>query len=129
MYCCRSTLVVTTMRAMPCHGPCKAEGFGAHYGVKRGFCQNAKILAPFHAALVSCFWQSVAESSHHISRRSYYLKGADELLWGVGSSCPVLAGVLIPSTDEAQSLMQGVRLWNMRFDANCEERIRRSSAA
>ena len=31
--------------------------------------------------------------------------------------------------EETESLMQGIRLWNMRFDANCEEILRRPSAA
>lgn len=31
--------------------------------------------------------------------------------------------------EETESLMQSIRLWNMRFDANCEEIIRRPSAA
>ncbi len=31
--------------------------------------------------------------------------------------------------EETESLMQGIRLWNMRFDANCEEILRHPSAA
>lgn len=30
--------------------------------------------------------------------------------------------------EETESLMQGIRLWNMRFDANCEDILRRPSA-
>ncbi|MCJ1278104.1 hypothetical protein MMC21_005918 [Puttea exsequens] len=30
--------------------------------------------------------------------------------------------------EETESLMQGVRLWNMRFDANCEDILRRPAA-
>ena len=31
--------------------------------------------------------------------------------------------------EETESLMQGIRLWNMRFDANCEDILRHPSAA
>ncbi|CAF9935653.1 MAG: hypothetical protein ALECFALPRED_006508 [Alectoria fallacina] len=31
--------------------------------------------------------------------------------------------------EETESLMHGIRLWNMRFDANCEEILRRPSVA
>jgi hypothetical protein len=31
--------------------------------------------------------------------------------------------------EETESLMQGIRLWNMRFDANCESILKRPSAA
>lgn len=73
------------------------------------------------------------------------LKACEEFMWrvarkegakgsvkmGKNSGCEFVDSIFGRDRrlEETESLMQGIRLWNMRFDANCEHILRCPSAA
>lgn len=73
------------------------------------------------------------------------LKACEEFMWkaakkggskgsvkmGKNSGCEFVDSIFgrDRELEKTEGLMQSIRLWNMRFDANCEDILRRSSAA
>ncbi len=79
------------------------------------------------------------------SRFKKLLKACEEFMWkaakkdgskgsvkmGKNSGCEFVDSIFgrDRELEKTESLMQSIRLWNMRFDANCEDILRRPSAA
>ena len=57
--------------------------------------------------------------------------GAKGTVMGKNSGCEFVDTIFgrDRKLEETESLMQSIRLWNMRFDANCESILKRPSAA
>lgn len=102
-----------------------------------------RILAPDNQDMVEDF----IESGHRLwSRLKKLLKICEEFMWraakrdsaskgqvkmGKNSGCEFVDTIFgrDRELENTESLMQSIRLWNMRFDANCEDILRRPSAA
>ncbi|KAI4180543.1 MAG: hypothetical protein L6R41_007181 [Letrouitia leprolyta] len=101
-----------------------------------------RVRAPDNQEMVEDFLES---GDRLWGRFKRLLKACEEFMWKVakreGSKGPIKMGKnsgceFVDSIfgrdrelEKTESLMQSIRLWNMRFDANCEDILRRPSAA
>lgn len=99
-----------------------------------------RIRAPDNREMVEDFLES---GDRLWSRLKKLLKACEEFMWkvaksskgsvkmGKNSGCEFVDSIFgrDRELEKTEGLMQGIRLWNLRFDANCEEILRRPSAA
>ncbi|KAL8981899.1 MAG: hypothetical protein Q9177_005436 [Variospora cf. flavescens] len=102
-----------------------------------------RVRAPDNQDMVEDFLES---GDRLWGRFKRLLKACEEFMWkvakregskggaikmGKNSGCEFVDSIFgrDRELEKTESLMQSIRLWNMRFDANCEEILRRPSAA
>lgn len=101
-----------------------------------------RVRAPDNQEMVEDFLES---GDRLWGRFKRLLKACEEFMWkaakregskgsikmGKNSGCEFVDSIFgrDRELEKTESLMQSIRLWNMRFDANCEDILRRPSAA